>query len=235
MNAENVINPESLDWSEVLKRWNESSTSSEKPSEEESIQMNNTLEESYPSVLVERLHLEPEWSVLDMGCGDGALAIPIAKRVRSVLAIDQLEPRIQNAIEFAKREGVSDKITFVTEKLHDAVQSGRIHPCDVVLASRSVGLASKSVGRPVNDVKRDLAIIDSLAKKRVYLTVYNGDQWSHYEGAFATVGRKLRRNIWSPVVMNTLWQMKIRPNVDHFESEDSSVTTALTMQHRISV
>ena len=35
------------------------------------------------------LDLKPEYTVLDVGAGTGRLAIPIAKRVKSVTAIDQ--------------------------------------------------------------------------------------------------------------------------------------------------
>ena len=106
---------------------------------------------------------------------------------------------------------MSEKITFANGKLHEALEAKRIHPCDVVLASNSLGFDTSDI-----NMKRDIAIIDSLAKKRAALVGPDG-AWGLYVDAWASVGQTFKRWIWSPVVLNTLWQMNIQPKVDHFE------------------
>ena len=42
----------------------------------------------YTEKFIELLDPKPEWSVLDIGCGPGTLALPIAARTSRVTAID---------------------------------------------------------------------------------------------------------------------------------------------------
>ena len=53
-------------------------------------------------------------SILDNGCGDGTLAILMAKRGFNVAACDISDPNIEYAKERAIAEGVGDKIKFLT-------------------------------------------------------------------------------------------------------------------------
>ena len=42
----------------------------------------------YSDEFLKLMHLAPDYSVLDMGCGGGALAIPLAEKVRKITAVD---------------------------------------------------------------------------------------------------------------------------------------------------
>lgn len=66
------------------------------------------------TVIVESLDLESDMIVLDIGCGPGRVAIPIAKRVASgqVVAVDIQPGMIERAQEKARRAAVTN-IRFV--------------------------------------------------------------------------------------------------------------------------
>jgi len=51
--------------------------------------------------------------ILDVGCGEGILAILIAKKGKQVTACDISKPNIERAKKIAKKEGVLDKINFI--------------------------------------------------------------------------------------------------------------------------
>lgn len=51
-----------------------------------------------------------ECSALDIGCGYGALTIPIAKRVKCIKGIDVHRLWLENALEWARREKISNII-----------------------------------------------------------------------------------------------------------------------------
>lgn len=69
---------------------------------------------SRAAVIVENLDLEPGMMVLDIGCGPGRVAVPIAKRVADgvVVAVDIQPGMLKQAQEKARREAVSN-IRFV--------------------------------------------------------------------------------------------------------------------------
>ncbi len=52
-------------------------------------------------------------TVLDSGCGEGTLTILLAKKGCIVTGIDLSEPNIAACMEYAVREGVSDRTTFL--------------------------------------------------------------------------------------------------------------------------
>ena len=66
------------------------------------------------AVIVENLALEPGMTVLDVGCGPGRVAVPIAKRVANgqVVAVDIQPGMLKQAQEKARREAVTN-ICFV--------------------------------------------------------------------------------------------------------------------------
>jgi ubiquinone/menaquinone biosynthesis C-methylase UbiE len=69
---------------------------------------------SRAAVIVENLDLEPGMMVLDVGCGPGRVAVPIAKRVPNgqVVAVDIQPGMLKKAQEKARREAVTN-IRFV--------------------------------------------------------------------------------------------------------------------------
>lgn len=58
--------------------------------------------------------IKEEETVLDNGCGDGALAILLAKKRAIVTACDISEPNIEVAEYLAREEGVGNQIKFLT-------------------------------------------------------------------------------------------------------------------------
>jgi len=64
-------------------------------------------------VLDENFIVNPSWNVLDIGTGRGRFAIYFAKKGCKVDVVDISEEMLSIAKENAKKEGVSDKITFI--------------------------------------------------------------------------------------------------------------------------
>ncbi|CAM04574.1 FkbM family methyltransferase [Saccharopolyspora erythraea NRRL 2338] len=66
----------------------------------------------YPAELVEllaeRTGLDSGDLVLDVGCGTGQLALPLARRVRQVVAVDPQPGMLDHAREAARRAGVGN-------------------------------------------------------------------------------------------------------------------------------
>lgn len=67
-------------------------------------------QQDYSSILK---YLKPGERVLEIGCGEGILAVFMAKKGLKVTALDISKPNLESAKNFAEKNGVREKIEFV--------------------------------------------------------------------------------------------------------------------------
>ena len=119
----------------------------------------------YTEGLLNIMDVKPEWTVLDMACADGALAIALAERVKHVTAVDFSE----NMLEILKDRLIAKSIRNV-KPIHGQWEDDwtglGIGMHDVAVASRSVR---------ADDLLDTVLKLNSFAKKRVYLSTAVGD------------------------------------------------------------
>jgi SAM-dependent methyltransferase len=178
---------------------------------------------------IANLDLKPEYTVLDVGAGTGRLAIPIAKRVKTVTAIDQSKGMLECLQENMEKEGATN-VVCVNKRWEDVEVGVDIEPHDVVLACHSLGML---------DIQEALTKMDAAAKKYVYILTSAG-RWmgdgEEEEGLWKAIfGERHRTRAWGSDYMffcNLLHDMKIYANVDirdaeseqRYESLDEAVT-----------
>ena len=176
------------------------------------------------------LDLKPEYTVLDVGAGTGRLAIPIAKRVKSVTAIDQSKGMMACLQENMEKEGITN-ITCINKRWEDVEVGVDIEPHDVVMACHSLGML---------DIQEAVAKMDAASRKYVYILssagrgMGNGEEEGELRKAiYGDRGHRARG--WGSDYMffcNLLHDMKIYANVDirdaeseqRYESLDEAVT-----------
>ena len=164
--------------------------------------------DDYPVKLMQHVKLKPEWSLLDIGCGTGAVSIPAAKKTGRITALDISGEMIQILKEDAQKQNISN-ITYMHRSWNDIMVGEDIEPHDIVVASRSVGREP--------DIQSALEKIDSAATKYVYITVWGGGEHGHCKGVPAAIGRPYRDTPDHVYFYNILYQMGIRANVEHLE------------------
>jgi SAM-dependent methyltransferase len=169
------------------------------------------------------LDLKPEYTVLDVGAGTGRLAIPIAKRVKTVTAIDQSKGMLACLQENMKKEGVTN-IVSVNKRWEDVEVGVDIEPHDVVMACHSLGML---------DIQEAVAKMDAASRKYVYILSSAGrGMGDGEEGGGGGGGGELWKAIygerghrvrgWGSDYMffcNLLHDMKIYANVDIRDAE----------------
>ena len=155
---------------------------------------------------IAKIELAPEYTVLDVGAGTGRLAIPIAKRVTTVTAIDPSIGMLACLQENMEKEGVTNVIS-VNKRWEDIELGVDIMPHDVVIASGSLGML---------DIQEALAKIDAAARRYVYL--------------FTSAGKGMDKGVWKVIygetpstdyiyIYNILHGMEIYANVEISDSD----------------
>lgn len=159
----------------------------------------------YARQLLARLDLAGVRTVLDVGCGSGNLALPLARRVRRVHALDFSAEMLRLLRARARAEGVRN---VTTHRRAWADDWGRVPRADLVLCSRAMD---------VDDLRTALEKMTSHARRRCCLTMHAGATFLSPD-----VYRVLRR----PVVprpgyiyaVNVLYQLGIRARVDFLQT-----------------
>lgn len=149
---------------------------------------------------------EANWSILDVGCGPGTLAIPLARQVKSVTAMDFSE---QMLAELAQRVEVADlhNIRSVQGSWVDDWQEQGVGRHDVVLAARS--LAVDDLGAALKKMilwaKKEVIVVD-----RVGPGPFDPD-------LFTALGRSFEPGPDFIFTLNILLQMGVTPSLDYLE------------------
>ncbi len=161
-----------------------------------------SVEDGYTEPFLSILNAQPDWTVLDVGCGPGTLAIPLATKVRGVTAIDFSPAMIELLDGRCRSAGISNVTTHVAG-WEDDWRSFGIESHDAAIASRSL---------VVDDLQAALEKLNNFARKRVVISAPAGEGPFDLQ-LFAVVGRELKPNPDYIYVYNLLYQMGIYANV----------------------
>ena len=178
--------------------------------------------DNYAKEVLCRIKVDPDSTVLDIGCGPGILAIPLAKRVKSVTALDMSEEMLRRVKENAKQEKL-DNIIPMNRRWSDVVVDQDIKH-DIVVSSRSLDLISISEVHTGDricltwDLKETPSKMDWAAKKCVYITFIVSNSYdAAEEKIYKSLGRKYYPGPSYIYVYNMLYQMGICANVEFWD------------------
>jgi SAM-dependent methyltransferase len=159
-------------------------------------------ESPYVTDFLEIMAPRPHWSVLDVGCGAGTLALPLAAMVRRVTAIDFSEVMIDILADRCRQDVITNVSLHILGWQDDWDAAG-IERHDVVIASRSL---------VVEDLRAAINKLASKARHRVIISSLVGDG-PFDRKIFEAIGRPLDRGPDYICVYNLLYQMGILADV----------------------
>ncbi len=164
----------------------------------------------YVNDFISRMKLDGNEVVLDIGCGPGTLAIPLAKQVKEVIAIDFSEQMLVELEAYAAREGITNITTYLLSWEDDW---SVLPPVDVAVASRSV---------EVKDIDMALSKMSMHAKKSCYITYKAGGSFVDME-ILDYIGKKIiaKPDFWYIPVL--LYQNGYLPTIDYIATERGSL------------
>ncbi len=175
----------------------------------------HTRTSGYAKNFLRFMNPKPNWSVLDIGCGPGTLAIPLSGLVRAVTAIDFSDVMISILDKRCWEQSITNVSTRVLSWEDDWETAGVLRH-DVAIASRSLG---------VEDLQSALIKLDRIARQRVFIASLVGDGPSDRR-IFEAIGRDLDRGPDYVYVYNLLNQMGILADITFVTNGDKARTYA---------
>ena len=215
-----IENPNDVDWTgfwaerlegKVNKNWDDAAAGFYK----------RTRKEDYQDALFDKLILDENDTVLDVGCGEGSVTIPLAKRVKKVIGVDSSAKMLEFLEKRAEDNNVSNIETHL--KPIEEITYSEIGDVDVVVCSRSLnGII------PIDEVLLEL---DKIANKYVFITIFGPENKKIEKDFDKELGIKTEDFPDYNYFFNILFNMGIYANIERFDlnnyREYSSIEEAM--------
>ena len=215
-----IENPNEVDWlgfwaerleGKITKNWDEAAPGFYK----------RTRKDDYQDALFDMLILDEDDSVLDVGCGEGSVTIPIAKRVKKVIGIDS-SPKMLEFLEKRAKDNDIDNIETILKPIEE-IKYEEIGNVDVVVCSRSLnGII------PIDEVLLEL---DKIANKYVFITIFGPENKKIEKDFDKELGIKTEDFPNYNYFFNILFDLGIYANIERFDlnnyREYSSIEEAM--------
>ena len=160
-----------LDWNERWKRaaahrWQRAEQPSHLWNRRAATFGERATDSAYARAFLSVMAPEAHWSVLDVGCGTGNLALPLARQVRQVTAMDFSEGMLERLSQRALAQGVPN-LRILHAAWEDDWERAGVGTHDVAIASRSL----VAVGRPFRKGPDYLYVYNLLHQLGIYANI----------------------------------------------------------------
>ena len=201
-----IDDPEDIDWAyfwakkleskkDRAKDWNKAAPNFGKSAKKD----------DYHTKLIERINVSKEDTILDLGCGDGSITIPLAKKAKSVTGVDSAYKMLEILNENAKKEGI-ENIRTLEEDLSN-IRINDVGKHDIVVASRSLN--------GIINIRQTISNINEIADKYVYITLFGPNNWKIEKEFFESIDKEYVEFPSHRYFFNILVDMGIYPNVEN--------------------
>lgn len=165
---------------------------------------------AYPDAFLRIMEPQADWTVLDIGCGGGTLALPLAESVKEITAVDYSDRMLEMLGDEIKRRGIKN-INTLKASWDDDWSKVDIGIYDVAIASRSLS---------VDDLYGAVEKLNNAARRRVYVSTIVGDG-PYDRRVFNVVGRELIQSVDYIYIYNLLYQMGIQASISFIPEESA--------------
>lgn len=161
-------------------------------------------------LITSKLKIDPKYTVLDIGAGTGALAIPLSKMVSHVTAVEPSEEMLSCLKINIEGEKIAN-IGVINKRWEEVIPFEEVNKHDILIASYSLGMP---------DIRSALSKMDMLTTKYACLFTFVGNPLWDYSRLWPTIyGEEYDVGPDYIYIYNVLYDMGIYANVyiDHFD------------------
>lgn len=166
-----------------------------------------TRKEDYNDALFDMLILDKDDTVLDVGCGEGSITVPLAKKVKKVIGIDSSPKMLEYLKKRAEDNGIENIKTIL--KPIEEITFDEIGNVDVVVCSRSLN--------GIIPIKEVLAQLNQIANKYVFITIFGPENKKIEKDFDREIGIKTEDFPEYNYFFNILFNMGIYANITRFD------------------
>lgn len=170
----------------------------------------------YADQFIGKIGLDPDDTVFDMGCGTGAIALPLARAGHRVIAADFSQGMLDRMPEDARRDAAGGVTGLDNITVHrfswedDWAAQGVTEKCvDVAVASRSMAVA---------DLGRAIDKLTAVARKKVAVTLSTDGNPRCNSTILHAIGRESVSEYDAIFAINILWQKGLHPSVSYIDA-----------------
>jgi SAM-dependent methyltransferase len=165
-----------------------------------------TADSDFSTLFIKMMQPDPAWTVLDVGCGPGTLAVPLAEQGLQVTALDSSEGMLEQ-LQLRQQEAGVTTITPVHGSWTDSWHDLGLKKHDVAIAARSLSVANLGEG---------LAKLNRWASQKVFVVDRVGPG-PFDPDLFHAIGRDFQPGPDFVFTLNILLQMGITPRLDYLQ------------------
>lgn len=163
-----------------------------------------TRKDDYLELLFSKLILDKNDTLLDLGCGEGSITIPLAGKVKKITGVDSSPKMLELLNQRAKKEKITNIQTI--QKPLENITYDEIGSHDIVLASRSIN--------GIIPIKRTLKTINEIANKYVFITLFGPENWKLEREFNEYINHENKEFPGHNYIFNILFNMGIYANVE---------------------
>lgn len=158
--------------------------------------------DDYHEKFLNKLIIDENDSVLDLGCGEGSLTIPIAKKAGKVTGLDA---------SYKMLELLNKKDNSIHTILKDIskINYDELGDYDVVIASRCLN--------GIKNIDEVLETMNKIANKYVFLTVFGPNNWEFENNFFKSINHDRGEYPDYNYIFNILFDMGIYANIERLD------------------
>lgn len=163
-----IKTPEDIDWAYFWAQELEKKTDRKKDWDKAAKTFHKkNRKDDYKNELFNNLIISKDDTILDIGCGEGSITIPVSKKVKSITGLDSSKEMLKLLNKRAKKRNITNINTI--QMSIEELKYEELGNYDVVIASRSLN--------GIIPIKETLTEINKIANKYVFITLFGPNNW----------------------------------------------------------
>lgn len=204
MSKIHINNPNEIDWAEYWTRMMDNAGNRGKDwTKAAKVYRKIAEKDNYTEKLIENMILDKNDTVIDVGCGEGSVTVPLSKYVSKITASDLTEKMLDILKNRIEEEHINN-IEIIQEDINNITAEKYGH-YDIVLGSRVVN--------GIRDINQVILNLNEIANKYVFLSVFGVNNWKIEKDFYKHINKEYNDRPEYTVLVNILANLGIYANV----------------------